>query len=245
MIRLILLPLRQIFAQIENCLTPVQFDPALARGRIHIAAPEQFALVAIPGLLIRLHEKAPNLSVESQHLMDDHMAMLAAGEIDFVVNLDQPYPDGYTARRIYSTAPMVWFRKEHPLAKKNVIELADILAYPQITFRTHNITSNEFRSIGQAIAEAGMSIKVMLDTSHLLVAIDMLMKIDALMLAPDYLSRPLFLQGLITPRSIDHILAFDGLRINLSLLQHERTLNSPLHEWIAQIIVSVLTPTEC
>jgi len=228
------------FAQLESYLSPALFDPAAIKGCLRIAAPEQFALGAIPQLLMCLHDKAPNLSIESLHLMDDHLDMLATGALDFAINLDQPYVDAFIAHPLLSAAPIFCFRKEHPLARKKKPSLADLCAYPSITFRAQNVTAQDYRLIEQTLVAAGISHRVLLDTSHLLIAIDMLAKTDAIMLAPDYLSRLTVFGDDILHRAIDHIPEFDHLRINLSLLQHSRTQNSPLHRWLISELLGVL-----
>ena len=230
--------LEQIFDKIENCFMSPNFDPSSVKGLIRIAAPEQFAIIAVAELLVRLHEKAPELAVDSQHLMDNHLEMLAAGQLDFVVCMEQHYPKDFITRNIYVSAPMLWFRNGHPLAKKGNLDLADICAYPQIAFRTQNTAREDIRAILQAIAAAGLEGKMILDTSHLFVAIDVLIKTDAMMLAPNYLSRLSILQDAITARPIAHIPVFDRFRTSLLLVQHKRTLNSPLHRWIADEIAS-------
>jgi DNA-binding transcriptional LysR family regulator len=237
-------PLQKIFEQVENCLASSSFDLSTANGRLSIAAPEQFALVTITQLLARLRSTAPGLSLESQHLMDDHLELLAAGKIDFVVNLDQPYPDDFVAQPIYTAVPMLWCRKGHPLVNKRRADVNDICAYPQITFRSQNITPDDMRILEHTFAEAALRPEAILDTSHLLIALDVLVKTDALMMAPDFLSRLVVLQDSIVPLPINHIPAFDQLRINLSLIQHHRTAKSPLHQWVAATIVDIFSSTK-
>lgn len=234
-------PLQQMFEQVESWLMPVRFDPAAVQGRVRIATPESLALATIPQLVTRLCDVAPNLSLESQHLMADHMEQLAAGGLDFVINIDQPTPDGYSAWNICSTSLMFWHRSGHPLAKKKSIKLADVCAYPQITFHAPNLTPNIFRAIERIFVEAGLRRKVILDTTHLLIALDVMVKTDALMLAPDYLSRLSILQDEIVSRPVSHIPAFDRLQLNLSLVQHNRTLESPMHRWVASEISNIFS----
>lgn len=229
--------LYRIFVQVESCLYPPRFDPAVATGRIRIAVPEQFALITIPRLVARLREIAPGLCIEAQHLGDDHLDMLASGAVDFLIHLDQPYPERFVARRICSSLPTLWCRRQHPLARKRRIDMADMCAYPQITFRAQNMTPTDMQMVESAFGAAAANRSVILDTSHLLIALDVLCKSDAVMMAPDYLGGLTLLHGDIIPLPISHIPGFDRLRINLSLVQHERTRSSPLHRWVAEQVV--------
>lgn len=235
--------LYRAFVQVENCFYPARFDPASATGRIRIALPEQFALITIPRLVERLRAMAPGICIEAQHLSDDHLGMLAGGSVDFLIHLDQPYPQWFIAQRIYSSVPTLWCRRHHPLARKRHIDMADMCAYPQITFRAQNMTPADMQIVESALDDAVMTRTVILDTSHLLIALDVLCKSDAVMMAPDYLGGLSLLHGEIVPLSMAHVPAFERLRINLSLIQHERTRGSPLHRWVAEQIAAVSSAT--
>lgn len=228
------------FVQLQSYLSPTSFDPASSKGCLRIAAPEQFALGAIPQLLMRMQVTAPDLSIESLHMTDDHLALLAAGTLDFVINLDRPYPEAFITHPLLSAAPIFCFRRDHPLARKRQPTLAALCSYPQIAFRAQNVSAEDYRLIEQTLAAAGIRRRVLLDTSHLLIAIDMLARTDAVMLAPDYLSRLTVFGNAIRHHAIDHIAEFDRLRINLSLVQHSRTLNSPLHRWLVCELLEML-----
>jgi len=233
--------LKQIFSQMEICFAAPLFDPASIQGRIRIAAPELLSFAFVPELVLRLGDKAPNLVVESHHLMDDYLGKLAVGSIDFVVNVEQPYPNDFSAQHIHTAMPVYWSRKKHPLTEKRNIDLPDILAYPLIAFHTQNISQADIRILQRKVAASGLAINIMFDTTNLLIAIDVMMKTDGLMLAPDYISRPPVFQDAIHAHSVSHIPAFDRFRINLSLVQHKRAFNSPLHRWIADEVVNIFS----
>jgi DNA-binding transcriptional LysR family regulator len=237
-------PLEQIFSQVEYCLSPPSFDPSVAKGRIRIATTEQFAILLIRQLLNRLQSKAPELILESDHLMENHLDMLAGGDLDFIIDLERNYPEGFCSQVIYSALPMLWCRKDHPLANKAKIDIEDICNYPQITFHAKNVTSFSLKAIQAMLTDANLTPNIVLDTSHLLVALDVLITSDALMPAPNYLSQLSMVNSAIVPRPISHISAFDQLKINLSLVQHRRTIRSPLHQWLAAEISDLLNNSE-
>lgn len=229
--------LEQIFSRVENCFTPTNFDPALAQGRIRIAAPEQFAIFVVPELTVRLSKSAPNLIVDSQPLMDNHQEMLASGSLDFVLFMDKAYPDDFNTKIIYSAPPVFWCRRKHPLVGKKDIDYPDICAYPHIAFNTQNMSRDETLAVKRAIASAGLTTKVILDTSLLLVAMETLVRTDALLLGPNYLYLP-FLHDALYSFPVSHLPVFNRNRTNISLIQHRRTLNSPLHRWLADEIAN-------
>ena len=230
------------FEHLESCIAPTSFDPAAVAGRLRIAAPETFAVGIMPTLLARLRATAPSLQIESLHLTDDYADQLAAGTIDFVAYLDQPYPDGLITHKLFSAAPMIWCRRQHPIVTRKPITLEDICDYPKVAFHSPSIPRGTLHEILQALERADLGREVLFETSHLLLALIMLSQSDALMLAPDYLFRhPMFASDIVA-RPISHIPLFDHLRIDLGLIQHERTVNSALHQWVAAEAVNAFSP---
>lgn len=233
-------PLRSAFLQLEGQLAPSSFDPQSALGPLRVAAPEQFALCVIPHLLIRLHSKAPKLRIQCRYRPDDYLEQLAAGSLDFAIDLDHYYPGGFHSTPLLSSLPMIWFREGHPLAKRSDITLEEICYHPLITFQAPNFTADDEALIESRIAEAGLQRNILFDTSHLTIAIGVLLNTDAILLAPDYLATNSGYEGSIVSRTIDHISVFNHMKIKLMLVQHERTLTSPLHRWTVDETCSAL-----
>lgn len=232
----LLVPLRDIVVKVEACLALPIFDPALASGRIRIAAPEQFSFVAGPVLLHRLRVQAPSILIESQHLMDRYRDLLATGLLDFVVTREEDLGPDFSATQIYAARPMCWVRKGHALAAKAHVGLDDICAQQMVSLSSQHASQNFSPAI---VAEVKAEIErqslrsnVIFDTSHVVIAIDALIRFDALMFAPDFLDRLPFVGAMIEPISIAHIPVLNRLRTTLFLVQHKRTLQSPLHSWL-------------
>lgn len=235
----LVIPVKRAIEELGDLLKPSAFDPQKASGFLRIAAPEPFVIGTIANLAIRLQKLAPNMVVEVVHLMDDHLSLLTAGKIDFVIYLDQPYPEGFKKQPILTAAPRIWFRKGHPLNKKKNVELSDTCSYPQIACHSPNVTAADIQLVEVEMAKQGLQRKVVMHTSHMLIALDVLTQSDAVMLGPDFLSALPGIGKDIASRSLANIPAFKHLKIKLSLVQHERTVNSPLHSWIAAEIADI------
>jgi DNA-binding transcriptional LysR family regulator len=215
-------------------LNAVEFDPKTACCEIRIASPETFALTIVPTFINQLKKNAPNVQVELLHLEDNYTELLASGEIDFVLYLEQEYPESLISHFLSDTAARIWFRSGHPLAEKEKLSLEDVCNYPKIAFHSPNILPSELSYILHELEIAELNREVLLKTSHMLVALTMLVDSDALMTAPDYFFYPL---KDIVSRSINHIPLFANLeKFNIELVQHERTIKSPIHKWIIQEI---------
>lgn len=219
-------------AHFEKGLGPLEFDPARTTDRLRIAAPETFAVVVIPRLLRALRESAPLLRLESRHLDDEYLEQLADGVIDFAIYLDQDVPTGFVKHFVLPTRPVIWCRKDHPLAKLPELTLEDICSYPKLVSHLPTIKLAELHAILKSLELIEAGREVIFETSHLLVALDMLHQSDAIMFSSSELFRRETLSDAVVAVAIDHIPLFDQLRFDLCLVQHERTLNSPLHRWV-------------
>ena len=225
--------LASAIAQIEQGLSSsARFDPATAEGPIRIAAPETFAIGAMPRLLTALRTAAPQLRIEALHLENGYQAQLADGALDFAIYFEQDYPDGFNTHRLLSTAPKLWCRPEHPITRLKQVTLDDICNFPKLAFRLPSIKHQQLLEVLQTMEQIEIGREVIFETSHLLVALVMLRKSDALMLAPDYLFADPALAGMAVSLPLGHIPLFDQLSFELGLVQHERTMHSPLHQWL-------------
>lgn len=232
--------LREFVTRAEGCFDLKAFDPAAASGIIHIAAPEQLALGVIPGLLNRLRDKAPLLALDSEHLPEDFHHLLASGSADFVIAGTPSDKPGLSDRLIYTAPAMCWHRRGHPLAASASITLADICNYPLISIKGH-FPDRDIVAVRDKIRAAGAYPRVVLSTSHMGVAITTLQQCDFLTIAPDFLSWLPMAASALEAKPIGHIDAFSRFHADLYLIQHRRTLNSPLHQWLSDEIVSILT----
>ncbi|MFA5629906.1 MAG: LysR family transcriptional regulator [Porticoccaceae bacterium] len=222
--------LKILFGQMEQ-LSPQTFDPVECHDRIRIAATETFALGVLPFYILRLKELAPNLQIELLHLTDDYLDLLAAGTLDFAAYLDQSYPEGFISHPLYTTHPKIWCRAGHPLAGKKKLSLEDIRAYTKIAFHSPHLSHLELNNILNELEKEELGRDILLTTSHFLVAINVLANSDALMVAPEFLQRFPLLD--LVSHSVSHIPLFDKLKVvNVGIIQHERTFNSPLHKWL-------------
>lgn len=229
----------QLAAAMANAMTHFEaglgatsFDPARATTRLKIAAPETFAIVVIPQLLGTLRNSAPLLRLESSHLEDEYLTRLADGTIDFAIYLDQDYPPGFIKHFLLPTRPVIWCRKDHPITRLKELTLEDVCSYPKLVSHLPAIKLTELLAILKTLELVEAGREVMFETSHLLVALDMLHQSDAIMFSSSELFRRETLSDAVTSVAIDHIPLFDQLRFDLCLVQHERTASSPLHQWV-------------
>lgn len=223
--------LKNAFAYLER-LTPIKFDPAQALGRVRFAAPETFSVGVIPALMHSLREEAPGLHIEALSLSNTYLERLAEGRLDFAIYLDQEYPDEYVSHRLFSLEPKIVCRKDHPLTRLSKVTQEEVYKYPVVVFNSLNIKQQQLHTINKLLEQAGLVREVMLETSQLFLALTAIQQSDAVMAVPEHLFLHLNTNDIFANLPSSEIEAFDRLRMDVALIQHERTVDSPLHAWL-------------
>lgn len=241
-------PLREIVARIEAYLAIPSFDPSKASAHVRIAAPDQFAFVFVSPLLERIQREAPGIVLDAQHLMDRHTDLLSAGLLDFAVTREDSFPPDFQATPLSSAAGMCWCRKGHALTALSSVNVEDLCRYPMVVLSNQSASQSfppaTIKEVRAEIERLKLKTRVIFDTSHVIAAIDALIRFDAILFAPAFLAHIPVAGDLIAPVSIAHLPAFRDLRTTVQLVQHRRTLGSPLHRWIADGIAALFLPSQ-
>ena len=229
--------LAETLLQLEQGLRPRHFDPEQATGELVIAAPESFAVGAVPGLLRAVSQAAPRLKVSAVHLEDHFPDQLDDGSIDFALYIDQDYPEAFIKHRLYSARPVIWCRKDHPLTRLPEVCVEDIVAYPRVAFRLPSIRLPGLLALQEQMERLQIGRGGIIETSHLTVGLVLLCESDALMFSLDRLFRHPVFHDAVVSLPLSHFPMFEEFRIDYCLVQHERTARSPLHQWIVAELI--------
>lgn len=106
------------------------YSGRLESGELNIAAGESTILYILPEPVKRFSGKHPGINVKLHNVTGrDGLAMLRADEVDFAVGSMLEVPDDITYRPVVSYAPTLITPKDHPLAGRDRVTLADISPY--------------------------------------------------------------------------------------------------------------------
>lgn len=123
---------------------PAAFEERVSHrvtGELRIAAGESTILYLLPEPLRRFHEAYPQVRVRLSNVTGrDGLAMLRAGDVDFAVGSMLEIPDDIHYAPVVSYDPVLICRPDHPLAKKNHVNLEDISPYGLILPPRHLTT---------------------------------------------------------------------------------------------------------
>jgi len=233
--------LPQLLEGIGGLLIRTQFEPTVYQGHVRIVAPEFMAVQVMPDLVRVLGEEAPGLCVAVSNADEDYLGELESGATDFVLEVEKPVPRGCLITSLGNFTPAVWMRSGHPLAKRE-FGLDDMLEYPFVQYylliasRVEAAMESRFDKL---IARTGRRRRKAMVTNQLMTALDALHSSDCLMLATmDDLKQESEFYQIVRkpyPRDLEH-----DPTIPAALVQHERTANSPMHNWVKERILEIV-----
>ena len=231
----IAMELPALLAATEALLEAGDFSPSTYRGEITIAISEYVGLSLLPPLTARLQKIAPGLSLRTITRVEGQLDKLATGGLDFAVQLTRSdYPEEFRFQSLGGSPLAVFVRDGHPLASSPLTR-ETLTKYPAISLYVSDRSDTELPTSPHARLQAGSV--AMLETSHLLTALEILRETDFTLVCPAYLARN---QGatrdvIALPLPLD-----DAQYVDYALVAHRRTQASPAHQWLWNEIVDTV-----
>ena len=227
--------LENILGSIENLLIEGEFSPLSYQGEVSIAISEYVGLSLLPALASKLQTIAPKLRVKTITRVEGQLEQLASGELDFAIQIERAsYGPEYRMQPLGSSPLAIFVRRQHPLVDQG-ISIETLLQYPTINLYISDrenlelTIQNRYREV---FGSAGM-----VETSHLLTALEILRETDYTLLCPAYLAMNDGATRDVVALSLppEHATIID-----YALVAHERTQRSALHQWLWSEIIDTV-----
>lgn len=231
--------LERVLQDIQQLLADGDFEPARYRGELTIAISEYIGVWLLPALVARLQFLAPGITLKTITRVEHQLQQLALGELDFAVHIRHAhYGEEFVCHPMGGSPPAILAREAHPLTGEQAT-WEKILSYPimrlymadQDALEIFHDSGSMTRRLEEYAQAAGG-----FETSHLLTALEILRQTDYLMPAPPFLlGNPTVsykIQALPLPPDVNY-------QVNYVLVRHQRTDNSPVHNWLWQQILEV------
>ena len=236
--------LSAILGGISQLVTVNAFDPATAEEEVTIALSEYIGLALLPTLAERLQTQAPHLNLRIITRVENQLEQLALGKLDFAVHIKQShYGEEFRVQGLGSSPPALLLRDDHPLCG-TLTDPTLLSHYPVIRLYVSDWEQLEVRSIAQLFEQSAMPGQGSLEISHLMTAMEVLRHTDYYMPAPAYLTQNESISRGITALPLPWE---EDASLDYVLVGHQRTANSPLHNWLwEQITCTIrdLRPTQ-
>jgi DNA-binding transcriptional LysR family regulator len=228
-------PVNHILGQLtELMVTNQEFDPANTAATISLATLGTSASVGMPAFINKLRQNAPKLMLISQNIDDKWEDRLRTGNLDFAIVAKNKFNDDFVTKKLMNIKPVLYMRNDHPLAKVEHITLEQRREYQHMAvyFPNFETTREEMQKL---FASFGILSNVPFLTTNLMVCLETLRKTDMLMIASDRLMDSSLVSEHFVSKPLEDLI---NLKIDaLSLVQHVRTKNSALHQYLADLIV--------
>lgn len=228
-------PVNKILGELTELIVSNQeFDPTNTPATISLATLGTSASVGFPRFIDTLRQEAPKVMLISQHIDDKWEDRLRSGSLDFAIVAKNKFDDDMVTQRLMSIKPVLYMRNDHPLAKVEHVTLEQRRQYQHMAVYFPNFESTK-EEIRKLFASFGILSNVPFLSTNLLVCLETLRETDMLMIGSDRLMDVKLVSENFISKPLEDLI---NLKIDaLSLVQHVRTKNSPLHSFLAKMIV--------
>lgn len=223
-------PLRQALEALERAVSQASpFDPAEADNTWRIAAADYGeATIALP-VLAALRSAAPGTRLAILQTVPSTLAKQAEqGEIDLAFHTAAQAPPSLRCRMLFTERYVLVGRAGHPRLKRRPTRA-------QFCQLEHLIVSpggGAFSGVtDDALAQAGLTRRVVLSVPHFLFAMQALANTDLVAMLPERLVR-----GAAALRVVEAPIEIPGFE--MAMLWHERLHRDPAHQWLREFIAS-------
>lgn len=228
-------PVNEVLTQLtELMVTNTEFDPANTEATISLATLGTSATVGLPSFINRLRTNTPNVMLISQNLDAHYEDRLRSGSLDFAIVARRHFGEDFLTNKLMRIQPVLYMHKDHPLAEVKRITLEQRQKYQHIALYFPNFETTQ-EEIQKLFASFGILSRVPFLSTNLLVCLETLRESDMLMIASDRIQNSSLVSDHFVSKPLEDSI---NLKIDtLSLVQHVRTKNSPLHKYLTKLIV--------
>jgi DNA-binding transcriptional LysR family regulator len=161
--------------------------------------------------------------------VENQLEELARGNLDFAIHIRQAdYGPEFQVELLGGSPPGILVRRGHPLTE-GPVTLERLADYPLIRLYISDVEQLEILRNSAGYSSMLEHQRGTLEISHLLTALEVLRNTDYFMPGPVYIAQ----EG-GTTQDIVALPAPNagGQNIDYALVAHNRTANSPLHQWL-------------
>ena len=124
-------------------------------GELHIAAADSATTFVLPPYLERFRDRYPGFVLDLRCVAtDEGLALLSAGEVEFLIAAREPGTDGFDYHSIFAYDLVLIVPCGHPLAGRESVDLGEAAAWPAIVPPRGAYSRQLGESIGHRFAAA-------------------------------------------------------------------------------------------
>jgi DNA-binding transcriptional LysR family regulator len=213
----------------RSIISPAAFDPAVATGRMTIAALDHLSLLIVPGLITRSARQAPSLEIAIAQPSGDNVGLVEQGAVDVAVGLFDSLPASLHQRTLYTDDYVCIVRRGHPAASER-FTTEHYLALRHIVITISGIGQS---AVDAALSDQALARHVALRVPHFLLAGMVVAESDMIFTLPRRLA--VHLAGSLPLEVLDVPLRLPPMAP--AMIWHERLHRDAAQMWLRQQIV--------
>jgi len=236
--------LTDILSGISQLVSQRNFEPAEVEAEVTLALSEYIGVALLPALAARLQTQAPMLHLRVITRVENQREQLALGNLDFAIHMrQQHYGPEFRVADLGGSPPVLLLRENHPLCEGE-ISAATLAGYPLIKLYISDREELQAQIGEELFRNLGDGARGSLEISHLMTAMEVLRSSNYFMPGPAFLLQNESISQGIAARSLPDS---GDMSVDYVLVAHQRTENSPLHNWLWEQItctIRELRPTQ-
>ncbi|HEX4944297.1 MAG TPA: LysR family transcriptional regulator [Usitatibacteraceae bacterium] len=133
--RLLEEPARRLVADFEGLVTDIGDRVARRKGRVSVAALPSLAAGWLPGIFAEFRRANPGVDLALHDTLSDQcLDLVRAGRADFAIAATGPESPEWSTEVLCRDRFHLVCRRDHPLARKALLHVKDLAAYPFVHF---------------------------------------------------------------------------------------------------------------
>ena len=133
--RLLEEPARRLLADFDGLAADIGDRVARRKGRVSVAALPSLAAGWLPGIFSRFRRANPGIELALHDTLSDQcLELVRSGRADFALAATGPGSPEWDAQVLCRDRFFLVCRRDHPLARKAVLRVRDLAAYPFVHF---------------------------------------------------------------------------------------------------------------
>ena len=233
---------RDALAQLQQTLSPNQFEPLEAKSTFVLAMADATAAELMPGLIDILEHEAPGVAMrvvplstrDPRRLLDEESCDLAVGHFpallaDLTARAQSGEAVAFSHQRLYDGEYVCVMRKDHPLA-------SGPLTLNRFCAARHMLVSFSGRPFGfidESLASLGRKRQVVLTVNQFFTAGRVVANSNLLTVLPRHFVRVTGIEDQLALRP----LPFDVSPVHVDAVWHRRSGQQSGHIWLRQAVV--------
>lgn len=233
-------PLSEILLSINKLIDSTQFSPQNCDQTFRISLPPLMSRQLSVPLIKELMKNAPKASLVEYPAAWDATTLLKDRAVDFSIHIEKPRNDlEFPSELIGQTYPVFYGMAGHPLSNQEKVTLEDCLQYQFVDLNLDlRSVSDIHNPIDSYLESKGVKRDIVFKSGQLNTLVDAMQDSNKMLISTHTLRKVDDFKHRLTP--IFELQNEPKMNINVYLIEHKRTLNSPAHQWLKQLILNTL-----